>query len=471
MTETAHRLATYVTDLSYDDLPADVVDKTKQLFLDLLGVALRASLDAESTPAIRRAVAAIAGPGPSSLIGESTTAGASEAAFYNASLAHSLDFDDTHRGGSVHPGVAVIPTVLALGEAGRHSGMEAILATVVGYDVTCRLAVALDPESHYARGFHPTATCGTFGATAAGARLLGLSSDELESAFGVNGSQAAGSLQFLENGAWNKRIHPGLAARNGVLALALAQAGFRGASRPFDGARGVLGAYSDRGRAAPLTEELGRRFDVMTTAIKPYPACRYAHAPLDSLIELARRHDLRPGEIEAIEIGLSDAGLALIGRPIERKREPENVVDAQFSMPFLAAVALSRRRMGWSDYDALSNPEVRALARKVVVMPDDEANEVFPERWLASVTIEARGERFVDRRWEARGEPEAPLTWTDVEAKFNELTEPVLGNGRAEVVELIRKLEALPDLRILGSCLRPAGELVASARPSAATTP
>jgi 2-methylcitrate dehydratase PrpD len=470
MTQIAHRLATHVTELPYDALPAEVVDKTKQLILDLLGVAIRASVDAESTPAIRRTVTALGSPGTSSLIGESTTASPSDAAFYNASLAHSLDFDDTQREGSVHPGAAIIPTVLALAEAGQRSGAEAILATVVGYDVTCRIAVALDPESHYARGFHPTATCGTFGATAAAARLRGLSAAELENAFGINGSQAAGSLQFLENGAWNKRIHPGLAARNAILAIALAEAGFRGASQPFDGRHGLLKAYSDRGRAEPLTEDLGRRFDVMTTAIKPYPACRYAHAPLDAIIEIARRHDLQPGEVDSIEIGLSDAGLALIGQPIERKREPENVVDAQFSMPFLAAVGLTRRRMGWSDYDALSDPVVRAVARKVVVTPDAEANQVFPGRWLASVTIEAKGERFVDRR-EARGEPEAPLTWSEVEDKFNELTEPVLGDRRAHVVDVVRSLDALPDVRTLGGLLRSQRELVASTRPGATNAP
>jgi 2-methylcitrate dehydratase PrpD len=460
--EVTRKLARYAIDQSFDALPRDVVEKTKQLFLDLLGVAIRASVDADSTPAIRRAVATFATAGSSSLIGEPVTAGAMDAAFYNASLAHSLDFDDTHREGSVHPGAAVLPTVLALSEARHLSGAEAIVAAVVGYDVTCRLAVALDPKSHYDRGFHPTATAGVFGATAAGARLEGLTADELESAFGVNGSQAAGSLQFFDNGAWNKRIHPGLAARNAILAIDLAKSGFLGASHPIEGTYGVLHAYSDAAKSGPLTKGLGRRYEIMSTAIKPYPACRYAHGPLDAIIAMAIENDIQPSEVEAIEVGLSDSGLALVGRPLERKRDPRSIVDGQFSMPFLAAVALTRRRMSWSDYDALNDPAVRALAGKVGVVADDEANHVFPRRWLASVAIKARGRTFSDRRWKVRGEPEAPLTWPEVEGKFNDLTEPVLGSRRPELIDLVRDLEAVADMRQLGSLLRSAGPVPAA---------
>jgi 2-methylcitrate dehydratase PrpD len=463
-----HRLARHAIELPFESLPGDVVEKTKQLFLDLLGVAIRASVDAESTPPIRQALATFMSPGPSSLIGEPGGASPMDAAFYNATLAHSLDFDDTHREGSVHPGAAVIPTVLALGEARGVSGAQAIAATVVGYDVTCRLAVAIDPKSHYDRGFHPTATCGVFGAAAAAARLAGLTTDQLENAFGVNGSQAAGSLQFFDNGAWNKRIHPGLAARNALLAVSLAEAGFVGASRPIEGEHGLLEGYSDAATTAPLTKGLGRRFDVMATAIKPYPACRYSHAPLDAIIEIARQHDLHPDEVESVHVGLSDAGVALVGRPIERKREPRNIVDAQFSMPFLAAVALTRRRLTWSDYDALDDAGIRQLARRVVVSADAEANRVFPKRWLASVAIEARGRTLTDRRWRTRGEPESPLTWADVEAKFNQLTEPVLGPSRGHVIDLVRRLERVDDLRTLGRLLRAEARSPADSPSSAA---
>jgi 2-methylcitrate dehydratase PrpD len=449
-----HGLARHATELPFESLPGGVVEKTKQLFLDLLGVAIRASVDAESTPPIREALATFMSPGPSSLIGEPGSASPMDAVFYNATLAHSLDFDDTHREGSVHPGAAVIPTVLAVGEAEGSSGAQAIAAAVVGYDITCRLAVAIDPKSHYERGFHPTATCGVFGATAAAGRLAGLTTGQLEQAFGINGSQAAGSLQFFDNGAWNKRIHPGLAARNALLAVSLARAGFLGASHPIEGEHGLLHGYSDASTTEPLTKGLGRRFDVMATAIKPYPACRYAHAPLDAIIEIAQEHDLKPEEVTAIQVGLSDAGLALIGRPIERKREPQNIVDAQFSMPFLAAVAMTRRRLTWSDYDALADPGIRELARRVDVSADAEANRLFPGRWLASVTIEARGRTFTDRRWRTRGEPESPLTWAEVEAKFNELTESALGSRREHVVELVRGLEHVDDLRTLGQLLR-----------------
>src|SRR5690606_20136429 len=137
---------------------------------------------------------------------------------------------------------------------------------------------------------------GVRGSTAAGANLLGLSAEQLEHAFGVNGSQAAGSMQFLENGSWNKRLHPGMAAHNAIFALELARSGFIGSSSPIEGPYGILNAYSDNGTAQVAIDGLGERYEIMQTAVKPYPACRYAHAPLDSIVDMVQQHDIKPEE-------------------------------------------------------------------------------------------------------------------------------------------------------------------------------
>jgi len=158
------------------------------------------------------------GTGDATVFGDSKTYTPAVAALLNGALGHSLDFDDTHADSSLHPSAPVVPAAFAVGEMVGASGREVLTAIVAGYEVCCRLGNALDPTSHYARGFHPTATAGTYGAAAAAAKLFGLSKDQIIAAFGVSGSQAAGSLQFLVNGAWNKRYQVGAAAMNGVIA-------------------------------------------------------------------------------------------------------------------------------------------------------------------------------------------------------------------------------------------------------------
>ena len=315
--------------------------------------------------------------------------------------------------------------------------------------------MAIGPVSHYARGFHPTATLGVFGATAAAASLLGLTAAELEHAFGVNGSQAAGSMQFLENGSWNKRVHPGFAAHGAILAVELARRGFVGSSEPLEGRRGLLAGYSDAARPELAVAGLGERWEILHTAVKPYPACRYAHAPLDILTDLVAEHGLRADEVEAVTIGVSDAAVDLIGAPLERKRRVESVVDGQFSMPFLAAVALLRGRMTWSDYELVGDPETVALTQRVTVVSDPEANALYPERWLGAVEVETARGTFADRRWITRGEPERPLGWEGVEAKFDALASATLGaEERGALAAVVRDLAGLEDLRALGARLR-----------------
>jgi 2-methylcitrate dehydratase PrpD len=454
MTEITRALAEHATGLRYDDLPQEAIEKARALVLDHVGIGLRASVDAESTGPVRDTVLALAGEGEASLLGQDRRVHPAHAALLNGTLAHSLDFDDTHRESSLHPGAAIIPVVLALGEQHGIDGRRAIVAIVAGYDVACKLGMAIDPKSHYARGFHPTGTVGVFGATAAGARVLGLSASGLADAFGVNGSQAAGSMQYLANGSYNKRVHPGLAAHNAVLALELARRGFVGTAAPIEGRHGVLSSYSDAAEPERAVAELGERFEILHTAIKPYPSCRYSHTALDVIGELVAERDLRAEAVRRVRIGLCDAGMDLIGAPIERKRQVANIVDGQFSMPFLAAVGLLRGRMTWSDYELVGDPRVADLMQRVDVVPDAEANAVYPERWLTSVDIETAGGTLSDRRWRTRGEPELPLSFDEVRAKFDDLASAVLEpDARRSLADAIQNLALLDDLAELGERL------------------
>jgi len=289
-------LAAYVANLKYEDIPTEVLERAKALTLDFLGSAVRARSEAESTPSLLAMLATLGldGKGDATVCGDARTYTPAIAALLNGALGHSLDFDDTHADSSLHPSAPVVPAAFAVGEILGSSGRDVLTAIVAGYEVCCRLGNALDPTSHYAKGFHPTATAGTYGAAAAAAKLYKLNADQIVAAFGVSGSQAAGSLQFLVNGAWNKRYQVGAAAMNGVVAASLAREGFIGSTESVEGKHGLLAGYTDDAHPEKATAGLGKVFETMKIGIKPYPSCRYTHAAIDALIAMRREHNLTP---------------------------------------------------------------------------------------------------------------------------------------------------------------------------------
>ncbi len=457
-------LATHVATLRPEHLPPEVRRRACQLVLDLAGCIIRARHDAESTPpliAAARALGVAAGNG--SVFGDTSRWTPAGAAFLNAALGHSLDFDDTHAAGSLHPGAPVIAAALAAAEMKGASGAELVAAIVAGYDVMCRLAMALPAGDHYARGFHPTATCGVFGAAAAAARVFGLDAKGVADAFGIALSQAAGSLQFLENGAWSKRFQVGWSSLSGLTAAALAREGFLGASHPIEGKHGFLAAYAPSPDPARAIQGLGTDWDVMNTAVKPYPSCRYGHAAIDAALALRAELGLQPHEIERGTIGLPHAGMTLIGAPADRKADPQSVVDGQFSGPFVVATALCTGTVGWDSYALLQDPAIRALLPRLVCEHDPEAEAAFPANMAASLTLHARGQvirRFVPV---PKGEPGNFLTDLELQAKFDGLARPVLGEERAaRLAEALLRLDEAPGLgAVMRLCAPTAGARLA----------
>jgi 2-methylcitrate dehydratase PrpD len=439
-------LAGHVCGLTTAALPRPVRRRTAELVLDLWGIMLRARAEADSTPTVLRTLADLGlCPGPARAVGDDAGYTPYGAALLDGILAHSLDFDDTHAAGSIHPGAAVIPAALAAAQMPGADASAITAAIVGGYDVVCRLSLALGPSVHYGLGFHPSATCGVFGGAAAAGRVLGLDPGQMAAAFGLCGSQAAGSLQFLVNGAWNKRWQVGAAAANGLAAAVAARHGFVGAVAPIEGGRGFLHGYSRQADPTRLLEALGSRFDLMDTGVKPYPSCRYTHAAVDGLRALRDRHALAEGGVLRVRIGLPQTGLAITGLPAEAKRRPRSVVDGQFSMHFVAAVALLTGGFGWDDYARwLGDPRVLALCDRIEVVHDDRAEAVYPQRMAATVEIErADGSRvgiFVEV---PSGEPENFPDIDGHKAKFHALAAPSLGAAAAG--RLAEAVLAAPD--------------------------
>src|SRR5690349_12123370 len=391
-------LAQFTADIRLDRLPPDVVSRARFLVLDLVGNIVRARHDAESTPSFLSAVRAMGmAAGNSGVFGDASRYTPAGAAYLNGALAHSLDFDDTHAAGSLHPGAPVIPAAIAAGEMAGASGADVLAAIIAGYEITCRVALALPAGEHYDRGYHPTATCGAFGAAAAAARVFGLDADGVTSALGTVLSQAAGSLQFLANGAWTKRHQVGWAAMNGLMAAVLVRDGFKGASEALEGKHGFMRAYAPNPTPERAVQDLGTVWELMNTAVKPYPSCRYGHAGIDAALALRAANDIKPTEIEAATLGLPRAGMMLIGQPADKKADPQNVVDGQFSGPFVISAALATGAMAWDSYELLQDTTVRSLLPKVTCTFDPEIEAEFPANMSGKLTIAARGQTFAQK--------------------------------------------------------------------------
>jgi 2-methylcitrate dehydratase PrpD len=453
------RLVHFCYALNLRDLSSEVVERTKYLLLDYLGVALAGSLTDSSQP-VHRMFARSASSGPCTVIGTSMQASPEFAALANGTSAHSIEMDDTHQAGSIHPGVVMFSTAIALSESRPEIDAGQFMSAVVaGYEVATRLAMALQPKFHYELGFHPTSTCGVFGAAVTAANLLRLSEEQMLSAVGIAGSMAAGSLEFLADGTWTKRLHPGLAAQNGILAAKLAAEGFRAPATILEGRDGFLWAYSRKPKPERITEDLGEHFEIMRTSVKPHACCRYMQSSIDALIELATEHDIHPDQVERIEVAVLKAGWPLVCEPRKRKYSPSNVVDAQFSMPFGAAVALSDRAAGLDQFtsDRFHSPQIKSLMGKVVLRTDKRIEENFPEEWPARVEVHLRNGKELKKKIRfPKGDPENPMTWEELSAKFHSLASRMLPKTRCEEIvnsiEDLKQATALQEIwKLLGS--------------------
>jgi 2-methylcitrate dehydratase PrpD len=413
------RLAAHALGVDGDRLGAHAVEHAKRALLDAIGVAVHARFTSETSAAAHRAVRALQWTGTSTALGYGPGYAPAAAAFLNACNIHALDFDDTHERASLHPGAPVIGAALVAAENGA-SGRDLLAAIVAGYDVAIRIGLALEPNAHYARGFHPTATAGVFGATAAIAHLRGDDVATLASAFGINLSQAAGSLQFSIDGAQTKPIQVGFAAHNAIVARELAAAGIRGASAALEGRSGLFRAYSDGADADILFATWDGTHEIERTAFKPYPCCRYMHAAIDLLAEMLRDGTIEPHAIDRVRIGLPPAGRRLCGFPEAPKRRPATVVDAQFSMYYAAAATLVHGSVRLGDFKTRGDAAIAAFADRISVVEDPAVDALVPAM-AASVEVDC-GPRRVRRFTAApRGEPHDPLGWHELVAKFNEL--------------------------------------------------
>ncbi len=450
-------LAKYCSELKFHQLSEEVIDRVKYFFLDFIGVACRGSREDSSQSMFRFVRETGSGNRGGVVIGTKERAPFVYAALANGTSSHAIEMDDVNNESSLHPGVVVFPAALGTSEMLGSDGKSFIEAVVLGYEVVIRLGKALGPENTYRRGFHPTALCGTFGSSVAASKIMGLKKERMVSAMGIAGSQAAGSMEYLAQGAWTKRFHAGWAAHSGMIAAQLARKGFQGPTSIIEGRDGFLHAYSNGADVSKVLEGIGSGFEILRTSVKPHACCRYMQPPIDGVLKIVRENDLRPDQVEKVRLGILRAGAPLIAEPIENKYRPQSIVEAQFSMPFGAAVAVLYRKAGLGEFhlSKINSEEVKRMMRQVECVVDPDLDKTFPKQWCATAEIFTKdGKRYFTKIEYPKGDPENPLSWDEVIEKFNDLSSRSLTKERClKIVDQVRKLEEIRDLQRWSSLL------------------
>jgi len=412
--QTEH-LADFALGLEASDVPGDVLASTRLHLLDTLGCGLAAHGLGSAPYAAARCDGS---SGAASAIGVAHGVSADAAALNNGILCHALDFDDTHAASVAHVTTVVAPAALAAAQVFGTSGEELMAAVLAGSEVACRVGIPAGDAFHH-RGFHPTAVCGVFGATAAVGRLAGLSAGPLVDAFGIAGSTAAGLLAFLAEGTDTKPLHAGLMAQGAHTAVALAAHGAHGPATVLEGPKGLYDAFLQRPGLEADVADLGVRWETARTALKAYPACHFMHPALDAIDALLAEKRIVPGDIARMTVSLPAAGVDMVLAPLELKRRPRTSYDAKFSAPFAIGALLARGRVDLTTFgaDALTDPEILAYADMV----DSEVRVYpsFPRAFAGGVRVQRRDGTHVEHHVAAqRGSSENPLDLSEVMAKF-----------------------------------------------------
>jgi 2-methylcitrate dehydratase PrpD len=411
----AEVLAQKLARIGVGDLPPAVRRKCQDLAVDVVGLCVTA----RNEDYVASALDGCDDDGPCTVVGHRRRLTAAGAAFVNGTAAHGEDFDDTFEGGPVHAGAVIVPAVLAACERHRADGAAALLGIAVGTEVMCRLSLVA-PKAVHKAGFHPTAIFGAMGAAAGVSAALGLNAKQTVDALGVAASMASGIIEYLAEGAWTKRLHPGWAAQSGYRAALLGRAGFLGPRTVFEGVHGLFHgfAHSAVGDYAALTGDVGERWVTETLAFKPYPCGTMAHPYIDCARRLAAKGVLAENVSELI-CEVAEGTVHRLWEPLASKRKPPNGYAAKFSTPFLLATGFVHGGVGLEHFSrhAIDDARVLALAAKTRYVIDPQ--NPYPDNFTGHIrAVMTDGQVFEERQPHFRGGAHEPLTRADIEEKF-----------------------------------------------------
>ena len=427
MSTIAEQLGEVAYQITQNGLSDELRRESARRVLDVIGNSLAAK-DQAATEVVRNVVLAWEGPADSFAIGAGKLPAAA-AALLNGTLAHAMDFDDTHLPSVLHPSASVVPAALAVGAKLKSKPTDVMDAIAFGIEVTCRLGMAgydkkLGNSVFFERGLHATSICGTLGAATAAAMLYKLSAAQITSAIGIASSMGAGLLEANRTGGTVKRMHCGWAAHGGVVAAELAKAGLTGPPTVIEGRFGFMQAYcGDQVNLAELTDDLGTSWVLPGLFFKPYPCNHFTHTGIDAARRM-KANGITPDRIERLELGVPTPVLRTIAEPREAKIKPESGYHAAFSGPYTVAAAFYRDHglgLFHEDFedDAAHDPEILALAAKVNVSANASCDEIFPHQFPAVLTAHLKdGSSVTERVLVNRGGPQDPLSDAELALKF-----------------------------------------------------
>jgi 2-methylcitrate dehydratase PrpD len=454
-----HQLADFAANTR--TLSPEIASDARERILDVLGNSLagRAESKDERDPdrAVERVVNSWGGNPTSSVIGSQSKLPAASAALINGTLAHILDFDDTHLPSVLHPSASIVPTALAVAQEVNAAPDQILRSVAVGVEITNRLGMAsyipsVGNSIFFEKGFHATSICGTIGASVTAAILYGLNAEEIAHAMGISASMGAGIIEANRTGGTVKRIHCGWAAHSGVVAASMAREGITGPPTVLEGRFGFFNAYLDaKYDANALLGNLGERWELLQTAYKPYPTNHFTHPGIDCALAI-KAQGVDVADIESIELGVATPVIRTIGEPREEKISPKTGYLGKFSAPYTIATAfLGGGGLGvYLDDFAEANwnqVERLALARKVNVTSDQRATELFPNSFAAVLTVKTKNGKVYSHRVDSSlGSKEMPLTRDQIIQKFTLNASRYLSASAVEQVLNYVNLEQQTDL-------------------------
>ena len=414
-TALAEQLAARIVALRADALPSAVRAKCEDLLIDVVGLCVTA----RNEDYVQAVLAGLDDDGSCTAIGHTRTLTSAGAAFVNGTAAHGEDFDDTFEGGPVHAGAVIVPAVLAACERHGRGGADALLGIAIGCEVMCRLSTVV-PKAVHKAGFHPTAIFGAMGAAAGVGAALGLNAKQIVDALGIAGSMASGIIEYLAEGTWTKRMHPGWAAQSGLRAALLARGGFTGPRTVFEGVHGLFHgfAHTTKGDYDALIGDFAERWVIETLAFKPYPCGTMAHPYIDCARRLAAR-GIKPADVKEIVCEVGEGTVHRLWEPLAAKQRPPNGYAAKFATPFLLATGFVKGGVGLDAFteQAVRDADVLTLAAKVSYVIDP--NNPYPRAFTGHIRAVLNDGRVVEERQpHFRGGAQEPLTRADLEEKF-----------------------------------------------------
>lgn len=443
----SEELASFASGLALERIPPAVRLRAKHLLLDAIGCAFAARTQAFAGR-LAASVARMAGAGPRGVVGMAYRLPLRDAALVNGMLMHGLDYDDTHAAGVIHLTVSTLPAALATASHLGAPSAELLAAYIAGVEAGARIASVVRGGLHQV-GFHPTGVVGAFASSIVAGRLMKLSGERLAGAQGIALSLASGSLQFIEDGSWTKRIHPGWAAACGITAASLAADDIPAPREAYEGRFGLYRSHLPPAELARCdfslaTAGLGTVWEIENVAVKPFAACHFVHGCADAAIEL-HRTGVDPARIRSIRALVPEGVVKAVCEPVAAKRRPRNDYDAKFSIPYAVASGLARGRLGLAELlpQAFTEPAIEALMDKVDYAVD--AASTFPRHYSGEVIVTLEDGRTLGRRVAVnRGNPDQPLANAEIEAKFFENCELTLSDGAARRIrDMVLDIESL----------------------------